>query len=379
MEEQKNSQKFSPIPWFKSLPAWIRGVVINVAVMLLLVIIFFMVGNYLYGPAKSARAYYEAKLSEDWNGVYDNCKFPESPFLSRQNFVNANSYVKGGAAAESELPEITSYMMRKKQSDGNTAVYQVNYSLKGDGEAHIESLSMERGSSVLKMFNNWYVTPEDLYIQDVKITVPEDARLVIDGIDVTEKYKEKSGDSTKAVYKVPYLFLGWHTVELKEPGKENYREIFQLRENKALEFIPELQLNNQSGKEICDQAEKALEAIYAGAASNKDFNKISKYFAGDKDTQKAAKKAYEDLADQFATKKSVGIATLSVTRVTTSVQNKEELMHAEIEVNYTAEKVSKWFFFFYDTENYSDSVLLKSRVTKEDGKWVFDAGIIPAL
>ncbi|HIU77565.1 MAG TPA: hypothetical protein IAC62_16875 [Candidatus Pelethocola excrementipullorum] len=379
MEEQKNSQKFSPILWFKGLPAWIRGVVINVAVMLLLVMVFFMVGNYLYGPAKSARGYYEAKLSEDWNGVYDNCKFPESPFLSRQNFINANSYVKGGVSAQSEMPEITSYMMRKKQSDGNTAVYQVNYSLKGDGEAHIESLSMERGSSVLKMFNNWYVTPEDLYIRDVKITVPEDARLVIDGIDVTEKHKEKSEDSTKAVYKVPYLFLGWHTVELKEPGKENYREIFQLKEQKALEFIPELQLNNQSGKEICDQAEEALEAIYAGAASNQDFDKISKYFAGDKDTQKAAKKAYEDLTDQFSTKKSVGIATLSVTRVTTSVQNKEELMHAEIEVNYTAEKVSKWFFFFYDTENYSDSVVLKSQVTKEDGKWVFDAGIIPAL
>ena len=379
MEEQNNSQKLSPVLWFKGLPAWIRGVVINVAVMLLLVIVFFMAGNYLYGPAKTARAYYEAKLAEDWNGVYDNCKFPKSPFLSRQVFVNANSYEKDGAATESETPEITSYMMRKKQSDRSSAVYQVNYSLKGDGEAHIESLSMERGNSVLKMFHNWYVTPENLYIQDVKITVPEDARLIIDGIDVTEKYKEKSGDSMKAVYKIPYLFLGWHTVELKEPGKENYREIFELRENKALEFIPELQLNNQSGKEICDQAEKALDAIYTGAASNKDFEKISKYFSSDKDTQKAAKKAYDDLTERFATKKTVGIATLSVTRVTTSVQNKEELMHAEIEVNYTAEKVSKWFFFFYDTENYSDSTVLNSQVTKEDGNWVFDAGIISAL
>lgn len=379
MEEQKNSQKLSPVLWFIGLPAWIRGIVINVAVMLLLVMVFFMAGNYLYGPAKTARAYYEAKLAVDWNGVYDNCKFPKSSFLSRPVFVNANSYERDGTATESEAPEITSYMMRKKQSDGNRAVYQVNYSLKGDGEAHIESLTMERGSSVLKMFHNWYVTPEDLYIQDVKITVPEDARLMIDGIDVTEKYKEKSGDSMKAVYQIPYLFLGWHTVELKEPGKENYREIFELRENKALEFIPELKLNNQSGKEICDQAEKALDAIYTGASANKDFEKISIYFASNKDTQKVAKKAYEDLTEQFATKKSVGIATLSVTRITTSVQNKEELMHAEIEVNYTAEKVSKWFFFFYDTENYSDSTVLNSQVTKEDGNWVFDAGIISAL
>lgn len=379
MEEQKNGLRTSPVLWFKGLQPWIRGLIINAAVMLLLVAVFFMAGNYMYGPAKTARAYYEAKLAEDWNGVYDNCKFPKSEFLNRQIFINAMSDYGESSAAESTIPEITSYMMRKKESEGNHAVYQVNYSLKGDGDAHIEKLAMERGSSVLKMFYNWYVTPEDLYLEDVKVTIPKDARLEIDGIDVTEKYIEKGGDSEKAVYKIPFLFQGWHTVELKEKGKENYREIFQLKEKRALEFIPDLQLNNKSGKEICDQAEKVLDAVYTAGAGNKDFNKISRYFSSDKDTQKAVKKAYEDFSDQFTTKKKVGISTLSVTRVTTSVQNREDVMYAEIEVNYTAEEVSNWFFFFYDTENFSGTEVLKGQVRKEGDKWVFDEGIIPSV
>lgn len=377
MEEQKNHRKLSPILWFKGLPPWICGLLLNVAVMLLLVLIFFMAGSYIYGPAKTARGYYEAKLAGDWNAVYDNCKFPDSRFLSRQIFVNAMSYQENGTSAEIKPPEITSYMMRKKQDNGNRATYQVNYSLKDDGDAYIESIALERGSSVLKVFNNWYVLPESLYIKDVSITVPEGARLTIDGVDVLKELKKESEVSDRATYNIPYLFRGYHTIELEESGKDTYRKIFELDEKKALEFIPELQLNNKSGKEICEQAEKAIDGIYTAAAAHKDFKEISSFFASDTKMQNSAQKSYEELVSEFSTRKTSGISTLSVTRVTTSVQNKEDAMQVEIELSYTAERVRKRFFFFYNTENYSDSAKLKAQVTKEGEHWVFDEGIIP--
>lgn len=378
MEERKRIRQFSPIQWFGGLQPWVRGLILNSAVLLLLVIVFFMVGSYMYGPAKNARAYYEAKLAGDWNRMYDCCVFPESSFLSKQNFVNAMSYRTNQDTDEQEMPEITSYMMRKKGTNGDQVNYQVNYSLKDDGEAHIESLVMKRGSSVLRVFSNWYVLPKDLYVQDVSVTVPKKARLSIDGTEVTEKYLTESQDEEKAVYQIPYLFLGHHTIELKERGKEDYREIFELTEKKNLEFIPEMQLNNKSGKEICDRVEEAIDAIYQAAASHKDFEEISSYFSADAATQKAARNDYENLENQFSTKKKVGIATLSVTRVTTSVRNQNEAMTADIEINYAAEKVSKRFFFFYKTKNYQEQKRLKTVVTKEDGQWLFDEGIIPS-
>ena len=149
MEEQKRIRQFSPIQWLKGRQPWVRGMILNGAVFLLLIVVFFMTGSYMYGPAKNARAYYEAKLAGDWNRMYDCCVFPESSFLSKQNFVNAMSYRTNQDTDEQELPEISSYIMRKKGKNGNQVNYQVNYSLKDDGDAQIESLVMERGSSVL--------------------------------------------------------------------------------------------------------------------------------------------------------------------------------------------------------------------------------------
>lgn len=379
MEEQKRIRQFSPIQWLKGRQPWVRGMLINGAVFLLLIVVFFMTGSYMYGPAKNARAYYEAKSAGDWNRMYDCCVFPESSFLSKQNFVNAMSYRTNQDTDEQELPEITSYMMRKKGKNGNQVNYQVNYSLKDDGDAHIESLVMERGSSVLRVFSNWYVLPEDLYVQDISVTVPKRARLSIDGTEVAEKYLTESQDEEKAVYQIPYLFLGYHTIELKERGKEDYREIFELTEKRSLKFIPEMQLSNKSGKEICDRVEEAVDAICRAATAHKDFGEISGYFSADTATQKAARAAYENLESQFSTKKKVGIATLSVTRVTTSVRNQSEAMTADIEINYAAEKVSKKFFFFYKTKSYQEQMQLKTTVTKEDGQWLFDEGVIPSF
>ena len=54
-------------------------------------------------------------------------------------------------------------------------------------------------------------------------------------------------------------------------------------------------------------------------------------------------------------------------------------MTADIEINYAAEKVSKKFFFFYKTKSYQEQMQLKTTVTKEDGQWLFDEGVIPSF
>lgn len=372
MKKDKGKKRLSPAEWFKRLPVWGKGLIINGALLLLLTAAFFMIGTYLYGPAKTARAYYEARTAGDWNAVYDCCTFPRSPFLSRRNFVNANAYAAGEEAAEGEPAAISSFMMRKKGG----GVYQVSYSLEGEGESHTESLALVRGERVLRLFYNWSVAGEDLYAENVVLAVPKEAHLTLDGIEVEEKYETEGSDSTKKYYEIPYLFKGYHTLELKEEGKENFRKLFEVQETGKWEFFPELQLNNKSGKEVCERAERALDEIYAAAAAHEDFSEISSYFSGEERVQKKAEEAFRKLSERFSTKKKTGIATLSVTSITTAVQNEEDRMHASVTVRYTAEKVKKRFFFFYDTEEYEDSVRMEVNVTKENGKWVFDEALI---
>ncbi|MDD3277781.1 MAG: hypothetical protein PHG16_02700 [Lachnospiraceae bacterium] len=370
--EQTKDKKHRVFEKFRELSLPKKLLMVNVCVLLFLVIFFFLAGVYIYNPAKSARAYYEAKFQEDWNGVYDCSIFPDKTFLSRKNLVNAREYLK--QQAKSSDAQIASFSLKKKSASGDQAVYTVSYSIKGDDNAYSPELKLQRGKKVLGMFYNWYVEPEELYVSQVSITVPVDTTLTLDGTVINEEYQTASKDKTTAVYRIPYLFIGGHTLELKEGGKEAYREVIQVKDNAPLTFIPELKLNDESGRMICNRAEKAIDKIYQAAAAQKDFSKVSSYFSAE--SQEKARTAYEKLSKKFATSKRKGITTLSITQIASSVTNKSETMTADIKLSYSADEVYKWLFFFYRTKTYTKEVESTATAVHENGVWVFDEHLI---
>ena len=154
---------------------------ISTVTLLLLTAVFFMAGNYLYSPQKVARDYYEAMLAGDWNQMYDCCRFPKGQFLSRINFVNAMSY---GTSGEKNTPEIKNYRLRRKETDESSGVstYTVSYTLQGVSESQNSTVKIARGSRIMGPFYEWYIVPEDLYVENVEIAVPEDADFYLDDI-----------------------------------------------------------------------------------------------------------------------------------------------------------------------------------------------------
>lgn len=371
--EPTNEKKQNIFRKLLSLPLLAKVLIINVFVLILLVIFFFMAGVYMYSPAKSARVYLEATYAEEWNTVYDTCIFPDKTFLTRKNFVNAKSYQT--EQGENGKAEITTFSLRKKGSLGDDELYTVSYSLKGDETAYDPTLQIrKKGDTIFGLFHNWYVIPEELYATGVKFSVPKDAIFILDGMEIGEEYQVTSTDKAIAVYKIPYIFLGGHTLELQETGKEAYREVIEVNDGSDLQFIPELKLNDNSGREICNRAEKAIAAVYEAAAENKDFKTVSEYFS--KDAVKAAETAFEELQSKFSTKKKKGIATVSITQISSAVTNKDEIMTADIKISYSTEEVYKKFFFFYRTRTKTDSVELSTTAVREDGVWVFDENII---
>lgn len=371
--EQTNEKKESIFRKLLALPLLAKVLIGNALVLAVLVIFFFMAGVYMYSPAKAARAYYEATFSEEWNAVYDNCIFPDKTFLTRKNFVNAKTYQ--AEQSNSAKPEITSFSLRKKGDLGDIEQYTVKYSLKGDENAYSPVLRIQKkGDPILGLFNNWYVLPEELYAENVKIGVPKDAVFILDGMEIGEEYETASSDNAISVYQIPYIFLGGHTLELQETGKKAYLEVIEVVDGSDLQFIPELKLNDNSGREICNRAEKAIAAVYEAAAENKDFKTVSGYFS--KDAQKAAETAFKSFKSKFSTKKKKGIATVSITQIASAITNKNEVMSADIKISYTTEEVYKWMFFFYKTRTKTGSAELTAIPVREDGVWVFDENII---
>ena len=367
---------------FRDLPMSLRILIVNLSLFLILCAVFFMAGAYLYAPQAAGRNYVEACLAGDWNSAYDVCQFPDSTFLTRKNYVNAMTWkAKQDGSDGQETPEIKSFFMRRKQSleTGGNRIYTVRYTLKGVSDSKEETMEIAAGDIVKWNFKEWYVVPKDSYVTDVEITVPANASLYLDGVQVGKKYLKETAD-TVSVYKIPYLFIGGHTIELTEAKKDPYREIILVEDNSSMEFLPDLKLNDSTGKVIADCVEESLDKIFAAAVNGKAFDTIKDEFSADTAVQADAKEQYQQIRDAYLNSDTnTGITSVTISSISTTVTSVENQMKIETDVTATIEKRNRFLHFFRKTKTETITWKIESAVTLEKETWVMGSDFLKGV
>ena len=367
---------------FRDLPMSLRILIVNLSLFLILCAVFFMAGAYLYAPQAAGRNYVEACLAGDWNSAYDVCQFPDSTFLTRKNYVNAMTWkAKQDGSDGQETPEIKSFFMRRKQSleTGGNRIYTVRYTLKGVSDSKEETMEIAAGDIVKWNFKEWYVVPKDSYVTDVEITVPANASLYLDGVQVGKKYLKETAD-TVSVYKIPYLFIGGHTIELTEAKKDPYREIILVEDNSSMEFLPDLKLNDSTGKVIADRVEESLDKVFAAAVNGKAFDTIKDEFSADTEVQANAKEQYQQICDAYLNSDTnTGITNVTISSISTTVTSVENQMQIATEVTATIEKRNRFLHFFRKTKTETVTWKIESAVTLEKETWVMGSDFLKGV
>ena len=367
---------------FRDLPMSLRILIVNLSLFLILCAVFFMAGAYLYAPQAAGRNYVEACLAGDWNSAYDVCQFPDGAFLTRKNYVNAMTWkAKQDGSAGQETPEIKSFFMRRKQSleTGGNRIYTVRYTLKGVSDSKEETMEIAAGDIVKWNFKEWYVVPKDSYVTDVEITVPANASLYLDGVQVGKKYLKETAD-TVSVYKIPYLFIGGHTIELTEAKKDPYREIILVEDNSSMEFLPDLKLNDSTGKVIADCVEESLDKVFAAAVNGKAFDTIKDEFSADTAVQADAKEQYQQIRDAYLNSDTnTGITSVTISSISTTVTSTENQMKIETDVTATIEKRTRFLHFFRKTKTETITWKIESAVTLEKETWVMGSDFLKGV
>ena len=367
---------------FRDLPMRLRILIVNLSLFLILCAVFFMAGAYLYAPQAAGRNYVEACLAGDWNSAYDVCQFPDSTFLTRKNYVNAMTWkAKQDGSDGQETPEIKSFFMRRKQSleTGGNRIYTVRYTLKGVSDSKEETMEIAAGDIVKWNFKEWYVVPKDSYVTDVEITVPANASLYLDGVQVGKKYLKETAD-TVSVYKIPYLFIGGHTIELTEAKKDPYREMILVEDNSSMEFLPDLKLNDSTGKVIADCVEESLDKIFAAAVNGKAFDTIKDEFSADTAVQADAKEQYQQIRDAYLNSDTnTGITSVTISSISTTVTSVENQMKIETDVTATIEKRNRFLHFFRKTKTETITWKIESAVTLEKETWVMGSDFLKGV
>ena len=367
---------------FRDLPMSLRILIVNLSLFLILCAVFFMAGAYLYAPQAAGRNYVEACLAGDWNSAYDVCQFPDSTFLTRKNYVNAMTWkAKQDGSDGQETPEIKSFFMRRKQSleTGGNRIYTVRYTLKGVSDSKEETMEIAAGDIVKWNFKEWYVVPKDSYVTDVEITVPANASLYLDGVQVGKKYLKETAD-TVSVYKIPYLFIGGHTIELTEAKKDPYREMILVEDNSSMEFLPDLKLNDSTGKVIADRVEESLDKVFAAAVNGKAFDTIKDEFSADTEVQANAKEQYQQICDAYLNSDTnTGITNVTISSISTTVTSVENQMQIATEVTATIEKRNRFLHFFRKTKTETVTWKIESAVTLEKETWVMGSDFLKGV
>lgn len=367
---------------FRDLPMSLRILIVNLSLFLILCAVFFMAGAYLYAPQAAGRNYVEACLAGDWNSAYDVCQFPDSTFLTRKNYVNAMTWkAKQDGSDGQETPEIKSFFMRRKQSleTGGNRIYTVRYTLKGVSDSQEETMEIAAGDIVKWNFKEWYVVPKDSYVTDVEITVPANASLYLDGVQVGKKYLKETAD-TVSVYKISYLFIGGHTIELTEAKKDPYREIILVEDNSSMEFLPDLKLNDSTGKVIADCVEESLDKVFAAAVNGKAFDTIKDEFSADTAVQADAKEQYQQIRDAYLNSDTnTGITSVTISSISTTVTSTENQMKIETDVTATIEKRTRFLHFFRKTKTETVTWKIESAVTLEKETWVMGSDFLKGV
>ena len=99
------------------------------------------------------------------------------------------------------------------------------------------------------------------------------------------------------------------------------------------------------------------------------YSKVKKYFSSENTVQKKAEQAFQDFCDEVADEENTGLVNLAVTSIETTVSNIDGEMKAEAVISYTAERVEKRLFFFYQTVTESGTKTLDLQMKNTNGEW----------
>ena len=240
-------------------------------------------------------------------------------------------------------------------------------------------MEIAAGDIVKWNFKEWYVVPKDSYVTDVEITVPANASLYLDGVLVGKKYLKETAD-TVSVYKIPYLFIGGHTIELTEAKKDPYREIILVEDNSSMEFLPDLKLNDSTGKVIADRVEESLDKVFAAAVNGKAFSTIKDEFSADTAVQADAKEQYQQIRDAYLNSDTnTGITSVTISSISTTVTSVENQMKVETDVTATIEKRNRFLHFFRKTKTETITWKIESAVMLEKENWVMGSDFLKGV
>lgn len=133
-------------------------------------------------------------------------------------------------------------------------VLAVEYLVKGNGQKDYTYLTLARtGEKEFLFWDQWKVTSADSWCTDVSFTIPSDAALYLNGMEVKEERVWSETDPNMSSVTILYLFRGSYQIEVKAEGMKPYRKTAEIGKNGYYENYIELIPSEETPKSLVEQ------------------------------------------------------------------------------------------------------------------------------
>lgn len=329
-------------------------------------------------PEQVAKQHFVKIANQEWDKVYDEMGWKESTFITRENYRKVHEQPVVKDVRDYRVDDTVDNLEKLFGEQGRDcdALVEIYYEKKDSQDEQLYQVKMKKDGKKWLFFPKYRVISQDEIAKDVGFFIPEGAKLMIDGIEVTNEYKveeEEDGD----YYRIPEIFAGNHTIEITKEGYEPQKEERELYTGTEVSASGNMQYTEEVRRELIRLAGEDMKKIYAAATSGKNFNAIKDLFT-------------EEVQDDM--EESYNYLMKNLNEDTYHNMKKIEFKNIEgsIEPGYSSVDISLEYKVTYTYEDWFDNNKKKEGVEEgdangyfnfeqQDGKWLLTSLGCPGI
>lgn len=344
-----------------------KFILAEIVVLCLACVCFYNVGKKMYSPEKAAERYFLKAMSGDWEGVYDDFDIVESEFLTKKEFVKAQQDQGSTPINTYKISNIAHY------DDSLGTSVDISYRSKGSSDNSDYSVSLNKQADKnFWLFDSWKVDPSSYIYNDYSITVPVQAKVVFDGVELTHNYAVDE-DSSMAYYQIPELFIGNYEIKVTQEDMEDIKTVISTDDGGF--YIDQMTLKEEVKEKLVQEAGTAMEAIYNAGFSSAPFSQIASLFTEEEETRSNMESAYSDFIYNLGANNETGLKMVDFSNIvgTTSYESVDGNLYVYVTIDYVYTATyteSDWWTGDIVTNTYSDYGSTDFTYVLEAGKWV---------
>ena len=262
--KKSNSKKRNKKPIALSKRA--KNLVLIIVIFITFIFLYKVLDNTLFSEEQTIKKYVTAYSKNDYNTIINLSDINRNEFMSKETILKKY----GEKTDEFVNVKILSDNKNKKEHTRTIQYYKI------PTEKNIINLSIKEAGNKYLLFKNYVITSNNLTAENIEITIPKDTNLIVDDVEMNNKYQTKE-TSKKKVYKIKEVLSKNVLLQLKLQNDITITSVRNFFDNESITIdnFYNNKLDDKSKKIVEDKIDKAVTNIVKSALEGKEFSEMN--------------------------------------------------------------------------------------------------------